>query len=144
MGCTFVIKNSIWYMFTSVSWGLDRVLTSFCCAPVTGVRSSSWAAERRPNTNPGWGAEENAEWRDQTASSGEKRNAYLPTLMQPNGDTMINTHKMTDRLVNKSSLGCWVQWIVFFGCRELSIKTSWPDSVMKTNYGNRWGHLPRN
>lgn len=102
-------------------WHLSSDILLF--AAVTGVRSSSWAAERRPNPNPGWGAEENSEWRDQAASSGENR-TYLPTF--------------------GSSLGCWVQWIFFLGCRELSIKTSWPDSVMKINYGNKWAYVPQN
>lgn len=51
-----------------------------CFAPSSGIWSSRWAAERRPNTYPGWGEEENAEWGDQTESSGESRCLFNYTL----------------------------------------------------------------
>lgn len=50
---------------------------------LTGVWSSIGAAQRWPDTHPGWGEEEDSEWGDQAASSGEKKLLFLlfPSLL---------------------------------------------------------------
>lgn len=53
------------------------------CVRVPGVRSSSGAAERRPNPTAGWGEEEDAERGDEAASGGESRIYFTLDMNEP-------------------------------------------------------------
>lgn len=88
---------------------------------LTGVRSSSRAAQRWPDTHPGRGEEEDSEWRDEAASGGE--DSVFVASLQSGGWRRLVENPFVFYLFNS----------------ELSTRISWPGSDTRSSWGNRWG-----